>query len=154
MALDESTTLRGRIDRIDKLPGGGALIVDYKYSAPQSVASRLKKENLLQGGLYALAVERRLGLKPVGVFYFGLKKELKVAGWSDPPGFFGVDSELLTPEWVDGAIARALAAAGEIRAGRIAPDPLDLDLCRVCDYRDVCRYDGAAQTLTRKAPAS
>ena len=151
MAVDDSLLLRGRIDRIDKLPDGRALIVDYKYSAAQRVAARMGKEALLQGGLYALAVERELGLKPAGVFYYGLKKDLTVVGWSDPPGAFGIASDPLTREWIDGAVARAHRAADEIRGGRIAPDPVDLELCRLCDYRDVCRYDGAARTLTTKA---
>jgi ATP-dependent helicase/DNAse subunit B len=150
--LDDSMRLRGRIDRVDKLPGGRALIVDYKYSAAQRVAARMTKESLLQGGLYALAVERELGLEPAAVFYFGLKKDLKVVGWSDPPDAFGVNTEPLTREWIDSAAVRARQAADEIRAGRITPDPADSDLCRICDYRDVCRFVAQADSL--RAPST
>jgi RecB family exonuclease len=152
MALDDALLIRGRIDRIDKLPGGRALIVDYKYSA--RVAEKLTNESLLQGGLYALAVERTLGLKPAGVFYFGLKDKLRVAGWSDPPNAFGVDSEALTRQWIESAADRARTAAEQIRGGRIAPQPAAPDLCRVCDFRDVCRYEGGAQTLAARAPGT
>jgi len=142
--LDEETPVRGRIDRIDKLTDGRALIVDYKYSAKASVTAKLENLNLLQAGLYSLAVERKLGLRPVGVFYYGLKKEHAVVGWSDPPGAFG-PSEALTSEWQERAASLARDAAEEIRAGRIEPAPASLDLCRLCDYRDVCRYEGAAR---------
>ena len=154
MALDDSVVIRGRIDRIDKLPGGRALIVDYKYSAPGRVTEKLTNESLLQGGLYALAVERTLGLEPAGVFYFGLKDTLRVAGWSDPPNAFGAGSEALTRQWIESAASRARAAAEEIRAGRIAPEPASPDLCRTCDFRDVCRYKGAAPALAARAPGT
>ena len=148
MAVDDSLLVRGRIDRIDKLPDGRALIVDYKYSAAANVAAKMDKATLLQPGLYALAAERALGLKPAGVFYFGLKDKVKVVGWSDPPGVFGIKTEPLTREWIDGVVQIARTAADQIREGRIAPMPASLELCRLCDFRDVCRYDRAARTLT------
>jgi ATP-dependent helicase/DNAse subunit B len=147
MELGDSLLIRGRIDRIDLLPDGRALIVDYKYSAAARVAEKLEKTTLLQGGLYALAVERTLGLKPAAVFYYGLKKDLRVAGWSDPPGAFRISSQPLTRQWIDAAVDRARGAVEQIRSGRIAPEPASLDLCRLCDYRDVCRFEGAAKIL-------
>jgi len=148
MAIDDSLQVRGRIDRIDKLPDGRALIVDYKYSAAANVAAKMDKATLLQPGLYALAAERALGLKPAGVFYFGLKDKLKIVGWSDPPGAFGIKTEPLTREWIDGVVQIARTAVDQIREGRIAPMPVSIELCRLCDFRDVCRYDRAARTLT------
>jgi RecB family exonuclease len=148
MAVDDSLLVRGRIDRIDKLPDGRALIVDYKYSAKANVTAKMDKVTLLQAGLYALAVERSLGLKAAGVFYYGLKKDLRVVGWSDPPGAFGVKTEPLTRQWIDGVVRIARTAAEQIREGRIAPMPASMDLCRICDFRDVCRYDVAVRTLT------
>jgi hypothetical protein len=148
MTVDDSLVVKGRIDRIDKLADGRALIVDYKYSAKANVTAKMDKVTLLQPGLYALAAERTLGLKPAGVFYFGLKKDLKVVGWSDPPGAFGIKTEPLTRQWIDGVVQIARTAADEIRGGRIAPLPASLELCRLCDFRDVCRYDRATRTLT------
>jgi ATP-dependent helicase/DNAse subunit B len=154
MQVDDSLLVRGRIDRIDKLPDGRALIVDYKYSAAANVAAKLDKTTLLQGGLYALAAERELGLKPAGVFYYGLKGDsngqTKVVGWSDPPGAFQIRSEALTREWIERAVEQARTAADQIRQGRIAPAPASLDLCRLCDFSDVCRYDAAARTLAAR----
>jgi ATP-dependent helicase/nuclease subunit B len=142
--LADGLRLRGRIDRVDKLADGRAVVVDYKYSAAARVAARMTNESLLQAGLYALAVERELGLAPAAVFYFGLKKDLKVVGWSDPPGAFGIATQPLTPEWIASASARAQQAAAEIRSAQIAPDPATPDLCRLCDYPDLCRF--AAQS--------
>jgi ATP-dependent helicase/DNAse subunit B len=148
MAVDDSLLVRGRIDYIGKLADGRALIIDYKYSAAANVAGKMDKATLLQPGLYALAAERALDLKPAAVFYYGLKKDLKVVGWSDPPGAFGFRTEALTREWIDGVALIARTAADQIRDGRIAPMPATLELCRLCDFRDVCRYDRAARTLT------
>jgi hypothetical protein len=152
MAIEEGLVIRGRIDRIDKLPDGRALIVDYKYSAGPRVAEKVDKPTRLQGGLYALAVERELKMQPAAVFYFGLKKDLPVAGWSDPPNAFAAGAKPLTRAWIDATVDRARAAAGQIRSGRIAPAPDSGDLCRLCDFRDLCRYDGAAQVQTVEAP--
>jgi RecB family exonuclease len=148
MAVDDSLVIRGRIDRIDTLPDGRALIVDYKYSAAARVAEKLEKITLLQGGLYALAVERTLGLKPAAVFYYGLKKDLRVVGWSDPPSAFKVSASPLTRAWIDAAVDRARTAAEQIRGGRVDPAPASLELCRLCEFRDVCRYEGAARALS------
>jgi ATP-dependent helicase/DNAse subunit B len=147
MVVDDSLVVRGRIDRVDKLPDGRALIVDYKYSAAARVSEKLEKTTLLQAGLYALAAERELGLRPAGVFYYGLKKELKVVGWSDPAGAFKIRSEPLTREWINAAVDKARNAAEEIRGGRIAPQPADQELCRLCEFRDVCRYEGAGRAM-------
>ena len=148
IAVDDALQLKGRIDRVDTLPDGRALIVDYKYSAKATVSGKMDKATLLQAGLYALAAERALGLAPAGVFYYGLKRDLKIVGWSDPPGAFGMKTEPLTREWIASVARIARTAADQIREGRIAAAPASLDLCRLCDFRDVCRYDGAAQTLT------
>jgi hypothetical protein len=118
------------------------------------VAEKMEKTALLQGGLYALAVERELGLKPAGVFYYGLKKDLRVVGWSDPTGAFKIAAEPLTRAWIDGAVDRARTAAEQIRGGRIAPDPVSLELCRLCEFCDVCRYEGAGRKLVVVAPAT
>jgi CRISPR/Cas system-associated exonuclease Cas4 (RecB family) len=40
---------------------------------------------------------------------------------------------------------------GEIRAGRVEPHPEDPEKCRLCDYRDVCRFVIAAPALAEGA---
>ena len=49
------------------------------------------------------------------------------------------------------AIETAVRIAGEIRAGEVAPNPADLDKCRFCDFRDVCRFAAAAPELAEGA---
>ncbi len=151
MEIGEGVALRGRIDRVDILRDGRALIVDYKYSAKSRLSAKVDDETLLQAGLYALAAEKTLGLKAAGVFYYGVKGgakgEISVVGWSDPPGAYGPKSAALTREWIDTAIAKTIEAGRQIREGRIAPSPANAEMCRLCDFRDVCRYEGAPKTL-------
>ena len=77
-----------------------------------------------------------------------------MVGWSNPPDAFEVHSEPLTQAWIDAAMNRARTAAEQIRGGTVAPDPESLELCRLCDFRDVCRYEGAGRTLAAEAPAT
>ena len=56
-----------------------------------------------------------------------------------------------TPEWLSAAQTQSLAAAAQIMAGRIAPVPYDVELCRLCDFRDVCRYDARSGTAAAES---
>jgi ATP-dependent helicase/DNAse subunit B len=143
-ALDESLTIAGKIDRIDIASGGRAYVIDYKYSAAQRTKARRDDENLLQAPLYVLAAEKRLGIRPAGMFYVGLKGGVEYVGWSDT-GF--LRSQPLAEDWLEKTVSRTLQAAAEIRSGRIEPSPADPDKCRFCDFRDVCRVEskGAAE---------
>lgn len=129
--------LRGRIDRLDRTPGGEAVVVDYKYWRPGRVKEVKEDPAALQGPLYALGCRNTLGLEVAGVFYISLKKETKCAGWGWGLGFDGELSE----EWLREGLEKALRAAGEIRAGRIEPRPSDPEICEYCEFRDVCRYE-------------
>ncbi|MCX6637898.1 MAG: PD-(D/E)XK nuclease family protein, partial [Acidobacteria bacterium] len=55
--------IRGRIDRVDIDPKTGrTMVIDYKYSSPQTVRNNVKAHEegrLVQGGLYLLAAEKR-----------------------------------------------------------------------------------------------
>jgi ATP-dependent helicase/DNAse subunit B len=134
--LDESLRVFGRIDRIDMDAEGGAYVIDYKYSAPERVKAK-KDAAQLQGPLYALAAERAFGARPAGMFFVGVKKEVKYIGWSDS-GMLGADP--MPAEWEQTA-SRVLQIAEQIRQGRVAPSPADKDGCRFCDSRDVCRIE-------------
>ena len=64
--LGEGVMLRGRIDRIDVLPGGEAAVVyDYK-GARVTPGARWIEDGKIQLALYMRAAERLLGLRVVG----------------------------------------------------------------------------------------
>jgi ATP-dependent helicase/DNAse subunit B len=135
--FDETLVLRGKIDRLDTAPDGRAYVVDYKYSNPATTRGKLTDENLLQAPLYALAAREQFGVRVAGVFYLGLKKEVKYAGWSED-GF--LDSLPMPDDWLAAARQKTLRVVEEIRSGRVAPSPADPVKCRRCDYRDACRF--------------
>ncbi|MGP8246826.1 MAG: PD-(D/E)XK nuclease family protein [Bryobacteraceae bacterium] len=135
--FDETLVLRGKIDRLDTAPDGRAYVVDYKYSNPATTRGKLTDENLLQAPLYAMAARERFGVRVAGVFYLGLKKEVKYAGWSED-GF--LDSLPMRDDWLAAARQKTLRVVNEIRSGRVEPDPADPAKCRQCDYRDACRF--------------
>ncbi|MGA2594127.1 MAG: PD-(D/E)XK nuclease family protein [Bryobacteraceae bacterium] len=146
-ALTGGVEIKGRIDRLDVTPDGGAFVIDYKYSGVQNTKKRLDEENHLQPQLYVLAAERVFGLPVAGMFYCGLRGEVKWAGWSEHPA---VPGRPFPPQWIEQAIETTLRVTGEIRAGQVAPHPADPEQCPRCDYRDVCRIEAAA-TLVEEA---
>jgi RecB family exonuclease len=129
LALSQEVTVRGRIDRVDRLADGTAAVVDYKYSPPQSVLGRARDEEALQGPLYVLAARQKLGWPVRSMSFAALRGGGRIV---DVP---------VTEEWIESGRAKALAAAARIRAGEIAPAPSDTANCSWCEFRDVCRYD-------------
>jgi ATP-dependent helicase/DNAse subunit B len=130
--------LRGRIDRLDRTPSGEAVVIDYKYWRGGRLKEISETRSALQGPLYALGCRHAVGLEVAGVFYITLKKELKCAGWGLG---LDVDAPELSAEWLQDGLDAALRAAGEIRSGRIAPQPAEREICGYCEFRDVCRYE-------------
>ncbi len=130
--------ITGKIDRLDTAEDGSAYVIDYKYSQKAKVKSKLDDEQLLQAQLYGMAAERAFGLRLAGMFYVGVKREVLYVGWS-ASGLLG--KEPFPENWFESARERTLAVVGQIRQGRIAPDPADTDHCAWCDFRDACRVE-------------
>jgi ATP-dependent helicase/DNAse subunit B len=151
MTLGDTVAVKGRIDRVDRLPDGRVLITDYKYSGAQGIRDRLTKEQLLQGPLYMLAMQRIENRQPAGMIYCGLKRHVQCGGWTDTISGLNLRTEALTPELLTRAEQITLEIAEQIRAGRVAPAPADLKPCGYCDFRDVCRYRTTATVLTAQA---
>ncbi len=141
--LNGGLSIRGRVDRLLKTPDNRGFVVDYKYSL--KVSDKLKQENLLQGPLYLLAIERAFGLRAAGMFYCSLRDGVEYAGWGEkPPGIGKASVQAFSREWIENAVIASIKAVGEIVSGRIEPAPHDLLQCPRCDFRDVCRYDADA----------
>lgn len=49
----------------------------------------------------------------------------------------------------DYAYSEAKQALTEISEGYISPSPCDVNICRYCDYRDCCGYEGAGRKLPK-----
>jgi ATP-dependent helicase/DNAse subunit B len=135
--LREGIEIQGRIDRLDVLPDGRALVIDYKYSGAQNTRKLVDDQTRLQPQLYLLALERSFGLRAAGMLYCGLRGGVQWSGWKD-------GGRPIPPQWPRPAVEATLRIVEEIRAGKVAPQPADLELCGRCDYRDVCRFEAAA----------
>jgi CRISPR/Cas system-associated exonuclease Cas4 (RecB family) len=134
--------LRGRVDRVDRIVGGGAdgaangsasgpgsaagaedeyELIDYKTSRPKTV-EQLKDD--IQLSLYALAARESWGLEASRQAYYYVLDDLKVPVPRDD-----ADRE---------SVKEAVLAAGEgILAQRFDPTPSHA-ACSLCDYRIVC----------------
>ena len=148
--LGEGVVLRGTIDRIDvrDAPGGRreAILVDYKgKNAPEH--TKWLSERKFQLALYALAARRLLDLEPVGALYQPLgHKDVRARGalvdGADPDRFVYDNDVVPRDEFealLDDAVAAALQAAREARAGDLEPRP---DTCAWrggCAYPTICR---------------
>ena len=113
--------VHGRIDRVDRLPGGGFGLVDYKTGSPPTAAAdddgRMVMRLYLAGARDAWRVEPQ-----VATLEYILEGE----------------DRRENPEGAEIAIAmeQAHATLDEISAGRFEPRPSWS--CRTCDYRLLC----------------
>lgn len=154
--LEDGTILRGIIDRIELDQQNNAIVIDYKYKSKQST-ERTKKghaENTaVQGGLYLLAAEK-LGYRPAGMVYCGVKREVHYAGWMLSPHYPDIKQTCGSEELhaiTQQAREDTLNAIAGVREGIIAPKPADEMRCAFCDFAHACRYEVAALEQVKKA---
>jgi DNA helicase-2/ATP-dependent DNA helicase PcrA len=113
--------LRGRVDRVDRLPDGAYEMIDYKTSRPKT-AEQLKDD--VQLSLYAVGARESWQVEAERLSYYYVLDDLKVP----------VPSAEMDPGW----IARVVAEVGEaILAQRFEPTPSPA-VCALCDYRIAC----------------
>jgi DNA helicase II / ATP-dependent DNA helicase PcrA len=113
--------LRGRVDRVDRLPDGAYEMIDYKTSRPKS-AEQLRDD--VQLSLYALGARESWHVEAEKLSYYYVLDDLKVP----------VPSAEMDPDW----IARVVAEVGEaIMSERFEPTPAPRT-CALCDYRIAC----------------
>jgi DNA helicase-2/ATP-dependent DNA helicase PcrA len=114
--------LRGRVDRVDLLPGGEYELIDYKTGRPKS-AEQLTDD--VQLSLYAVGARESWRLEASRQAYYYLLDDQKVAVPSD-----GGDRA----EWVRDV---AVEVAEGIQSQGFEPTP-SFAACSLCDYRLVC----------------
>jgi DNA helicase-2/ATP-dependent DNA helicase PcrA len=114
--------LRGRVDRVDRLPGGEYELIDYKTGRPKTGAQLAADVQL---SLYALGAREAWDLEASSQAYYYLLDDLKVSVPADQGD---------RADWIR---AVAIEVAERIRAQEFEPTP-SLETCSICDYRLAC----------------
>jgi DNA helicase-2/ATP-dependent DNA helicase PcrA len=113
--------LRGRVDRVDRLPDGRHELIDYKTSRPKT-AQQLGED--VQLSLYAVGARESWEVEAELLSYYYVLDDLKVP----------VPSAEMDPDWIATVVAEVGAA---IMAQRFEPTPSPR-VCGMCDYRIAC----------------
>jgi DNA helicase-2/ATP-dependent DNA helicase PcrA len=114
--------LRGRVDRVDRLPGGDYELIDYKTGRPKSPAQLVDDVQL---SLYAVGAREAWSLDASQQAYYYVLDDQKVAVPADRDDRF---------EWIQDV---AMEVADGILSQGFEPTP-SFAACSVCDYRLVC----------------
>lgn len=113
--------LRGRVDRVDKLPEGGFELIDYKTGPPRS---RAQLEEDVQLSLYAVAAREAWQFESARGAYYYVLDDAKVP----------VERDSGDREWIEEV---ATEVAEGILSQGFEPTP-SYAACGICDYRLVC----------------
>jgi len=114
--------LRGRVDRVDRLPGGEYELIDYKTGRPKSPAQLVDDVQL---SLYAVGAREAWSLDASQQAYYYVLDDQKVAVPADRAD---------RSEWIQEV---AMEVADGILSQGFEPTP-SFAACSVCDYRLVC----------------
>ena len=114
--------LRGRVDRVDQLPGGGYELIDYKTGRPKSSAQLAEDVQL---SLYAVGAREAWALEASCQAYYYVLDDEKVSVGDD-----GGERA----EWIREV---ATEVADGILSQGFEPTP-SYAACSVCDYRLMC----------------
>lgn len=120
-------TIKGRIDRIDKLADNTIEIIDYKTGQTKEKLTSEDKQQLL---IYQIVAEnspayRKLGKVSKLTFYY-LNDNVRTS-------FVGKDKELEVLR------EKVIAHINKIYSGDFTPTPNPM-VCGYCDFRDICEY--------------
>jgi DNA helicase II / ATP-dependent DNA helicase PcrA len=114
--------LRGRVDRVDRLPDGEYELIDYKTGRPKTAAQLVEDVQL---SLYAVGAREAWRLEASRQAYYYLLDDQKVAVPAD-------DGD--RAEWVQEV---ATEVAEGILSQGFEPTP-SFAACSICDYRLAC----------------
>ena len=113
--------MRGRVDRVDRLPDGRYELIDYKTGKPKR-QSELRED--VQLSLYQMGARESWQLDTSAQSYY-----------------YVLDNEKVPVEHSDDELARVRETVGTIADGILAqefePKP-SYELCSFCDYRIIC----------------
>jgi DNA helicase-2/ATP-dependent DNA helicase PcrA len=113
--------LRGRVDRVDRLPDGGYELIDYKTGGPKDATDLVDD---VQIPLYRLGARAAWEVEPEGGAYWYVLDDERVTVPSAPDDAERVERTVLE------------VAAG-IEAQDFEPRP-SYEICSWCDYRLIC----------------
>ncbi|UPT76106.1 MAG: PD-(D/E)XK nuclease family protein [Elusimicrobiota bacterium] len=118
----DGVPVTGKVDRVDKLPDGRLLILDYK-TGKQLKTGRIDVDAQLT--MYQLACEKGLGAEVAELVFYHLPtlKEHK--------------SGRREAALVDGLKSTIVTTAESITKEKFDPKPMD-SVCRWCDYKPIC----------------
>ena len=114
-------TLRGRVDRVDRLADGGYELIDYKTGRPKKPAD-LRED--VQLALYSVAARESWRLEAAHQAYYYVLDDKKVP----------VDMTEDDREWIQDTV---LEVADGILGQGFEPTP-SYSACSMCDYRIAC----------------
>jgi superfamily I DNA/RNA helicase/RecB family exonuclease len=113
--------LRGRVDRVDRLPGGGYELIDYKTGRPKS-AAQLRED--VQLSLYAVGAREAWELDAAQQAYYYVLDDEKVP----------VERSEADRGWITDTVHEV---ADGILSQNFEPTP-SYAACSMCDYRIAC----------------
>jgi RecB family exonuclease len=132
----DGVRLKGKVDRIDAMPGGEAEVMDYKTGAVDLSGTRvMHKGAALQLFLYA-AMLRAQGMRPRRVGIYSLK-DMKIK-WV--PGRNDVKKGLSLEDFINSSLGYLRETVDMIRRGDFTALPLEEQTCRRCHERPYCPY--------------
>ena len=115
-------TIRGSIDRVDRVDQDKVKLVDYKTGKPKLELDAKDKEQLY---IYQIAIAEVFGLKPESLAFYYLENNSELE-------FLGSDEDL------DKLKHKMINTILSIRKGEFLPKPGPL--CKFCDFFDICDY--------------
>ena len=117
----EGVQVSGKIDRLDRLPGGGYEVIDYKTN--RKLPPKAKVERDLQLSIYHLAARALWDIDPERLTMYYVLPGHRI-------------STSRTPAQLDEVRRRIATVAERIEAGRFEPSPNTL--CGWCSYQTIC----------------
>lgn len=113
--------VRGRVDRVDRLPDGSYELIDYKTGRPKT-AAQLKSD--VQLSIYALGAQAAWEFEAAAQSYYYLLDDIKVP----------LSPEHADKDWISETV---LEVGDGILSQDFEPTP-SFRACSMCDYRIAC----------------